>query len=435
MHNILVVGTGYVGLVSGACFSETGHRVVCIDSDEKKISSLQKGKIPIYEPHLDEIVLRNSQNGRLCFATSLQSHLNDSDIVIIAVGTPTNDKDGSTNLSFVWSVVDEIIKYLAKDIILVIKSTVPPGTCDAIQKRLDSADLKYKCYVGSNPEFLREGNAIKDFMSPDRVVVGCDVAVTSAMEKLYFDHINRGVKFIYTNRITSELIKYASNTFLAAKVAFINEISSISERIDANISDLKSGIGSDSRIGSKFLEPGPGFGGSCFPKDIMSLVNFSEQIQANNVIIKSIIESNNQRITEIALNIQDSVEEGAVICFLGLTYKADTDDVRTSPAISIIEQLLDTGKYTIRCYDPLGILSAERILKKRVKYCEDIYEAASRASLVVITTEWEEFKTIDLLKLKEAMKIPKIYDVRSIIDVNDFKRNGFEVKVIGSKNV
>ena len=380
-------------------------------------------------------MLRNSQNGRLCFATSLQSHLNDSDIVIIAVGTPTNDKDGSTNLSFVWSVVDEIIKYLAKDIILVIKSTVPPGTCDAIQKRLDSADLKYKCYVGSNPEFLREGNAIKDFMSPDRVVVGCDVAVTSAMEKLYFDHINRGVKFIYTNRITSELIKYASNTFLAAKVAFINEISSISERIDANISDLKSGIGSDSRIGSKFLEPGPGFGGSCFPKDIMSLVNFSEQIQANNVIIKSIIESNNQRITEIALNIQDSVEEGAVICFLGLTYKADTDDVRTSPAISIIEQLLDTGKYTIRCYDPLGILSAERILKKRVKYCEDIYEAASRASLVVITTEWEEFKTIDLLKLKEAMKIPKIYDVRSIIDVNDFKRNGFEVKVIGSKNV
>jgi len=434
VHNILVVGTGYVGLVSGACFSEIGYNVTCIDHDKDKIESLKNGKMPIYEPGLEDIVHRNVHNKTLFFSTSLKDHINNNDVVIIAVGTPTNDVDGSTYLSFVFSVVDEIIKYLSKDILVIIKSTVPPGTCDLIQKKFDDSALEYKCHVISNPEFLREGNAIKDFMSPDRVVVGCDAAINSFMSELYSDHIKRGIKFITTNRVTAELIKYSANTFLAAKVAFINEISSISERINSNILDLKDGIGSDSRIGYKFLEPGPGFGGSCFPKDINSLIHFSNNIQSNNAIIRSVIESNKNRIQEISENIENFIESGDTICVLGLTYKANTDDVRTSPAIGVIEKLLEKGKYLINCYDPMGVDSAKNILKDKVKYFEDIYEAAAAAAVVVIATEWDEFKKLNSEVLKTKMKTPKIYDLRGIINTHDFKKSGFQVKVVGFKN-
>lgn len=434
VHNILVVGTGYVGLVSGVCFSEIGYKVTCLDHDLEKIESLKNGIMPIYEPGLKDIVHRNVHNKTLSFSTSLKDNINNNDVVIIAVGTPTNDVDGSTYLNFVFSAVDEIIRYLSKDTLVIIKSTVPPGTCDLIQKKFDDSSLKHKCYVISNPEFLREGNAIKDFMSPDRVVVGCDDAIKPLMKKLYADHINRGIKFIATNKITAELIKYSANTFLAAKVAFINEISSISERIDSNILDLKDGIGSDSRIGYKFLEPGPGFGGSCFPKDINSLIHFSNNIRSNNSIIRSVIESNQNRIQEISKNIENFIESGSIICVLGLTYKANTDDVRTSPAISVIEKLLEKGKYVIHCYDPMGMDSAKNILKDKVNYLEDIYEAAASASVVVIATEWGEFKKLNPEVLKTKMKTPKIYDLRGIINTRDFKKSGFQVKVVGFKN-
>jgi len=427
---ISIVGTGYVGLVSGTCFAEMGHNVVCIDSDESKVSGLKAGKMPIYEPDLEDMVIRNVDNQRLHFSTNLKDHLQDSDLVIIAVGTPINMKDGGTNLEYIWSVVDEISRNLAKETIVVIKSTVPPGTCNLIQNILGE-----KCYVVSNPEFLREGNAIKDFMIPDRIVVGCDQKIVGLMNRLYSDHISRGIRVVYTNCTTSELIKYASNTFLAAKIAFINEMSSIAERIDVNIMDLKEGIGSDSRIGNKFLEPGPGFGGSCFPKDIMSLINFSEKINANNSLIKSIIESNNLRIIEVSSNIAEIVKEGDSICFLGLTYKANTDDVRTSPAVSIIQNLISKGKYLVKCYDPLGIESAKLILKDSVEYYDDIYEAARGVSLVVVATEWDEFSNLDSAKLKVVMKTPRIYDVRNVINVKNFKANGFEVRLIGSVNV
>lgn len=435
MHKIVVIGTGYVGLVSGVCFSEVGHNVVCIDHDKQKISSLQKGKIPIYEPGLDEMVHKNVAHKRLSFSTNLADHINDADEIIIAVGTPTSDDNGSTDLNFVYSVVDEIINHLSKEIIVIIKSTVPPGTCADVQKKFDSSELHHKCHIVSNPEFLREGNAIKDFMSPDRVIVGCDDANEDKIRSLYADHINRGIKFIYTNLITAELIKYSANTFLAAKVAFINEISSISERIDADIVSLKSGIGSDSRIGYKFLEPGPGFGGSCFPKDIKSLIHFSEEIHSNNALIKSIIDSNQNRIDEIARNVEEFVGSGGTLCFLGLTYKANTDDVRTSPAIGVIQKILSLNKYSIRCYDPLGMKSAQKILGDKVTYCKDIYDAALDASIVVVITEWDEFKKIDAEKLKATMKISNIYDVRNIINIDKFQKSGFQVKVIGSKNV
>lgn len=433
VDNILVVGTGYVGLVSGACFSEIGYKVTCIDHDQNKIESLKNGKMPIYEPGLEDIVHRNVRNKNLSFSASLKDNLNSNDVVMIAVGTPTNDADGSTYLNFVFSVVDEIIRCLSKDILVIIKSTVPPGSCDLIQEKFDYS-AKHKCHVISNPEFLREGNAIRDFMSPDRVVIGCDDAIKPLMEELYSDHIKRGVKFIATNRITAELIKYSANTFLAAKVAFINEISSISERIDSNILDLKEGIGSDSRIGYKFLEPGPGFGGSCFPKDINSLIHFSNNIQSNNSIIRSVIESNKNRIQEISQNIENFIESGDTICVLGLTYKANTDDVRTSPAIGVIEKLLEKRRCSINCYDPMGIESAKIILKDKVKYFDEIYEAAASTSIVVIATEWDEFKKLNPEVLKTKMKTPKIYDLRGIINTRDFKKSGFQVKVVGFKN-
>lgn len=435
MHKIVVIGTGYVGLVSGVCFSDIGHNVVCVDHDKEKISSLQKGEVPIYEPGLDEMVHRNVKSKRLSFSISLKDHINNADEVVIAVGTPTNDSNGSTDLSFVYSVVDEIINSLSKDIIVIIKSTVPPGTCESVQKKFDASSLSYKCSVVSNPEFLREGNAIEDFMSPDRVIVGCDIDHEKKIRSLYNDHISRGVKFICTNLITAELIKYSANTFLAAKVAFINEISSISERIDADIDSLKNGIGSDSRIGKRFLEPGPGFGGSCFPKDIKSLIHFSEGIKSNNVLIKSIIDSNKNRIDEIAKNVENIAGSGGTLCFLGLTYKANTDDVRTSPAIDVIRKILISGKYKVKCYDPMGIKSAKRVLGDQVSYCKDIYTAAKDSSLVVVITEWDEFKNIDSAKLKNVMKTPKIYDVRSMINIGEFQKCGFDVKVIGSKNV
>ncbi len=434
MHKIIVVGTGYVGLVSGVCFSEVGHNVICIDHDNNKIDLLNNGKVPIYEPGLDEILHKNVQSGRLQFSTNLAEHIKDADEIVVAVGTPTNEENGSTDLSFVYSVVDEIIKNLSKDIIVIIKSTVPPGTCDAVQKKFNDSSTSHRCSVVSNPEFLREGNAIKDFMSPDRVIVGCDSVNESKMRSLYDNHISRGIKFISTNLITAELIKYSANTFLAAKVAFINEISSISEKINADISSLKEGIGSDSRIGHKFLEPGPGFGGSCFPKDITSLIHFSEEIDANNALIKSVINSNQNRIEEIAKNVEE-FSEGNILCFLGLTYKANTDDVRTSPSIGVIQKLLSLKKYEIKCYDPLGMDSAKRILSDKVQYCGNIYDASEGASLVVIITEWDEFKNIDTQKLKCKMKEPRIYDVRNIININQFKEDGFKVKVIGSKNV
>jgi len=317
--------------------------------------------------------------------------------------------------------------------VVVIKSTVPPGTCDNVADILE-AQIGKPVDVASNPEFLREGNAIEDFMRPDRVVVGCETGhAMSIMEKLYSYHIKNGVKIVGTNRITAELIKYAANTFLAAKVAFINEMSSICERVNANVHDLRVGLGSDSRIGPKFLQPGPGFGGSCFPKDISSLIYFSDHVHSNNILVKSIIESNKKRIAEVATYAERMVKKGESIAVLGLTYKADTDDVRTSPAIDIVRILLD--KYKIKVYEPMGEESAKKVLKDKVEYYRSPYDAASDASLVLITTEWDEFRGIDPIKMKARMKLAQIYDVRGVINTKSFIRAGFAVKTVGMSDV
>lgn len=430
-RKVVVVGTGYVGLVSGVCFSDMGHHVTCIDTNQSKIEYLKNGKMPIFERGLEELVQKNSESGRLQFDTDLGSYINDSDIVVIAVGTPSREEDGSANLDFVFQVVDEIIQTLSKDIIVMVKSTVPPGTCNTIQRKFDSSDLKYKCSVVSNPEFLREGEAIEDFMNPDRVVIGCDVDKKEEMRLFYDHHVSRDMRVIFTNRITAELIKYASNSFLAMKIAFINEIASISEKIGANMEDVRSGIGSDSRIGDKFLNPGPGFGGSCFPKDVEALVELSDRINSHSRVIRSVNTSNRDRIQEIAQNILSITAPENSICFLGMTYKANTDDVRTSPPIDIIRMLLNNGRKNIRCYDPMGTESARRILSDEVTYHNNIYDAAEGSSLIVVATEWDEFKNIDPKKLSILMKDKVIYDLRMLLDRRLFEDSAFKTKVIG----
>jgi len=428
---VVIVGTGYVGLVSGICFAEMGHHVTCVDSDVHKINGLLNNKLPIYEPGLEEMVLNNVKKNRVAFTTNLEESVVQADVIVIAVGTPSGE-DGSTDLSYVFNVVKNI-KDIRKDAVVVIKSTVPPGTCDNVADILE-AQIGKPVDVASNPEFLREGNAIEDFMRPDRVVVGCETGhAMSIMEKLYSYHIKNGVKIVGTNRITAELIKYAANTFLAAKVAFINEMSSICERVNANVHDLRVGLGSDSRIGPKFLQPGPGFGGSCFPKDISSLIYFSDHVHSNNILVKSIIESNKKRIAEVATYAERMVKKGESIAVLGLTYKADTDDVRTSPAIDIVRILLD--RYKIKVYEPMGEESAKKVLKDKVEYYRSPYDAASDASLVLITTEWDEFRGIDPIKMKARMKLAQIYDVRGVINTKSFIRAGFAVKTVGMSDV
>ncbi len=429
-RKVVVIGTGYVGLVSGVCFSDMGHQVTCVDTNQEKIDGLKEGKMPIFERGLEDLVKENVNAGRLEFDIDMRNHINKADAVVIAVGTPIKE-DGSANLDFIYRVVDEIIQSLSKDITIIMKSTVPPGTCDSIQKKFDESISKYKCSVVSNPEFLREGEAIEDFMNPDRVVIGCDSDKKAEMKNFYQDHISRNISVMFTNRISAELIKYASNSFLAMKIAFINEIASISEKIGADMDGVRFGIGSDSRIGNKFLNPGPGFGGSCFPKDIEALVELSNKINADSKVIRSVNNSNKDRIQEIANNILAMTEPKDNICFLGMTYKANTDDVRTSPAIDIIRILIANNRKNIKCYDPMGTESARKILSDKVTYHNNIYDAAEDASLVVIATEWDEFKDIQPEKLSNLMKSKAIYDLRRVVDMKQFIEADFKTKVIG----
>jgi UDPglucose 6-dehydrogenase len=464
MLRITVLGTGYVGLVSGVCLAETGHHVTCIDKNAEKIASLKANKIPIYEDSLEELTKKNAAAGRLEFSTALSDSLNKSDIVIIAVGTPTADeKTGAVDLSYINACVDEIAQVLTKNIVVIVKSTVPVGTCDKVQERLNRLS-KFECAVVSNPEFLREGSAVYDFMNPDRIVFGSDGSAGEIASELYSRF--EGTKIIHTDRKTAELIKYASNAFLAMKVGFINEMSDISEKVGADIKKLSDGIGSDKRIGDKFLNPGPGFGGSCFPKDVMALLNLATEANVKGRLIKSIMQSNEDRFEKISQEIVQLTQEGSTITILGLTYKAGTDDVRDSPAIEIINRLTQSGdglprRYAprndegmdapttrhcersaaihlrsalrIKAYDPEGMEGARAVLGDRVECCSNVYEACSGASLIVITTEWEEFKRLDAVKLKTVMKDLNIYDLRGVIDKEQFSKNGFKVKSIGYK--
>ena len=429
---ICMIGTGYVGLVSGACFADLGNTVWCVDKDKEKIDILNNKQIPIYEPGLEELVKKNYLSGRLKFTTNLNVAVKVSDIIFICVGTPTNKKTQSANLDYVFKAAKDIIKNINKFKIIVTKSTVPISTGDKIEKILLRKKRKKLFEVVSNPEFLREGEAIRDFRFPDRIVVGSNnKKVIKTMETLYDPLIKKGAKFFSTNRRGAELIKYASNAFLATKISYINEIANLCEKTDVSVDDVSIGLGLDQRVGSRFLRAGPAYGGSCFPKDTKALTVTGNLFKTDLSIIKSVIKSNEKRriiLTERVSKILSNKVKGKKITFLGVTFKPNTDDMRQSSSLYMIPYLLKKGA-KITYYDPSGEKKEFSKLKK-VFYCDDIEFACKKADLIIIHTEWEEFKALDFKKLSKNKKF-KIYDMRNLYSPTLMKKKGFNYFSIG----
>jgi len=429
---LCMIGTGYVGLVSGVCFSDLGNDVICVDKDQDKINNLQKGIIPIYEPGLEELVRKNYKNKKLKFSTDLDSSIKKSDIVFICVGTPTKKNGIGADLSQIYLVSKEISKSINKFKIIITKSTVPVTTGDEIEKILLKKVNKNKFSVISNPEFLREGEAIRDFIYPDRVVVGAnDKKSANILKNLYSPLISKGAKFISTNRRAAELIKYASNAFLATKITFINEIANLCEKTDIDVEDISIGIGLDKRIGSRFLRAGPAYGGSCFPKDTKAIVTTADKFKTNLSVIKSVIKSNTLR-SKLLLKKVDKILNNKLknkkICFLGVTFKANTDDMRDSSSLEMLPFLSKKGA-KIKYYDPTG-LKKEFNKLKNVSFSNSIYDAVKDADLVILHTEWNDFKSINFKKLHPSKNL-KIYDMRNIYSPLKVKSQGFKYFGIG----
>ncbi|MFL2829170.1 MAG: UDP-glucose dehydrogenase family protein [Alphaproteobacteria bacterium] len=427
---ISVIGCGYVGLVSGFCFADSGHKVTCFDNSNKKIELLKDNKVPIYEPGLKELLLKNLENNNLNFELNINENIKNSEIVLIAVGTPTGE-NGDADLTFVHQCAKEISEFISPNTQIIIKSTVPVGTCDEIEDIIKENCLHSEFSVISNPEFLREGNAINDFINPDRIVIGTDDQTSrEIMINLYKNIINED-KILFTSRRSSELIKYASNSMLAMRIIFINEIADLCEKIGTNVTDIAKGIGLDKRIGPHFLEPGPGFGGSCFPKDARALIESGKKYGAPQTLLESVILGNENRKKNISKKILDKLDKQSEneIGILGVTFKAKTDDMRESPSLVIIPNLQENGM-NISVYDPEGEKEASKILKD-VNWKKSAYEAAENVDCLVILTDWEEFKNLDLDKLKNSMKRPLIYDFRNIFDPDMMTELGFEYCSIG----
>jgi len=429
---LCMIGTGYVGLVSGACFSDLGNDVICVDKDKNKINDLKKGIIPIYEPGLEELVLKNSNNKRLKFSTDLNDSIKKSDVVFICVGTPTNKTGNGADLSQIFSAAKEISKSINKFKIIITKSTVPVTTGDEIEKILSKRIKKEKFSVVSNPEFLREGEAIRDFVYPDRVVIGSnDKKSKKILRNLYAPLISKGAKFVSVNRRAAELIKYAANAFLATKITFINEIANLCEKTGIDVEDISIGIGLDKRIGSRFLRAGPAYGGSCFPKDTKAIVTTADKFKTNLSVIKSVIKSNSLR-SKILLKkvneILDNKIENKKICFLGVTFKANTDDMRDSSSLEIIPYLSKKGA-KIKYYDPTGFKN-EFKNTKNVIFSNSINEAVNNSDLVILHTDWNDFKSINFKKLSPSKNL-KIYDMRNIFSQHKIKSQGFKYYGIG----
>ena len=419
---ICFVGTGYVGLVSGVCFSDLGNSVICIDKDKEKLARLENGDIPIFEPGLSELVRKNLEAGRLSFSDDLIGSIKKSDIVFIAVGTPTAKDGVSADLSQVFSVARLISKRVKSHKIIVTKSTVPIGTGDKIEKILNKNKKKRLFTIISNPEFLREGEAIKDFKYPDRVVIGAnDRRVIKIFNELYRPIINKGAAFVSCSIRAAELIKYTSNAFLATKISFINEIANLCEKVNVNIDDVALGIGLDKRIGSRFLRAGPAYGGSCFPKDTKALAKVGKNYNSPLSIINSVINFNEKRKEDIENNIYKILRhkiKNKIICFLGVTFKANTDDLRDSSAINLISKFIKRGA-KINYYEPTG--SKDVLDKhKNVKYYDDLYLAAKKVDLIIIHTEWDEFKNLNFSKIKNNNKKVIIYDLRNLYNNETF---------------
>ena len=430
---LCMIGTGYVGLVSGVCFADLGNNVICVDKDLKKIDLLSRGKIPIYEPGLTELVNKNYKNKRLKFSSDLKKSIKDSDIIFICVGTPTKKKGSSADLSQIYRVAKQISSSINKFKIIVTKSTVPVTTGDEIEKILSKKkNNKNKFTVVSNPEFLREGEAIRDFIFPDRIVVGSnDKKSNRLMNNLYAPLISKGAQYIHTSRRAAELIKYSSNAFLATKITFINEIANLCEKTGINVEDISIGMGLDKRIGSRFLRAGPGYGGSCFPKDTKAIISTADKFKINLSVIKSVIKSNENR-SNFLLNkvhkILNNKIKNKKITFLGVTFKANTDDMRDSSSLKMIPELSKKGA-KINYFDPTG-LKKEFSKLKNVFYVDNIKESVLGSDLVIIHTEWNDFKSINFKNLVKGKKFI-IYDMRNIYSPIKIKNQGFKYYSIG----
>ncbi len=429
-----MIGGGYVGLVSGACFAEFGWEVSVVESDNDKLAALRAGRLPIYEPGLDDLVKANASAGRLSFGDDLPAAVSNAEAVFIAVGTPARRGDGNADLSFVLAAADQVAKALTGYAVIVTKSTVPVGTCRHIAERIRAARPDLGFDVVSNPEFLREGSAIGDFMRPDRIVIG----VTSdrareTMRRLYRPLYLIETPIVFTGVETAELIKYAANSFLAMKVTFINEMADICEKVGADVHDVARGIGLDGRIGRKFLHPGPGFGGSCFPKDTMALARIGQEAGAPSRLVEFVIEINDSRKRSMSDRIVSACNGsigGKTVAVLGLTFKPETDDMRDSPAIPIIERLVEAGA-RIRAFDPIGMTAARHLLPSEVFYCRDTLDAAKDADALVIITEWNEFRAVSPSRLTAAMRGRVIIDLRNVYDPIEMRAAGFRYECIG----
>jgi len=428
-----MIGTGYVGLVSGACFADFGHTVTCVDKDAGKIARLQKGEIPIFEPGLDELVKDNVEQGRLFFTTDPTAAIRDADAVFIAVGTPSRRGDGHADLSYVYAASEEIASLMNGYTVVVTKSTVPVGTGDEVEAIIKKTNPGADFAVVSNPEFLREGAAIGDFKRPDRVVVGTnDERAREVMRQLYRPLSLNETPMVFTERRTSELIKYAGNGFLAMKITFINEIADLCEAVGANVQEVAKGIGLDNRIGRKFLNAGPGYGGSCFPKDTLALMKTARDNNAPIELIEATVRVNSARKQKMAQKIIEAVGgnvAGKTIAVLGLTFKPNTDDMRDAPALEIVPTLQAEGA-KVRAFDPEGMNEAKHMLKD-VQFATGPYDCVQNADAVVIITEWDQFRALDLDRIKDALKTPILIDLRNIYRPEEMKAKGFKYVSVG----
>lgn len=437
--NIAIVGIGYVGLVSGTCFSEMGINVTCVDVDEKKIQKLQDGVMPIYEPGLDELVERNVKAGRLHFTTDLTTCLDEVEIIFSAVGTPP-DEDGSADLKYVLEVARTVGRNITKHIVLVTKSTVPVGTAKkvrgVIQEELDRRGVNIEFDVASNPEFLKEGAAIKDFMAPDRVVVGVESAkAKKIMERLYRPFTLNGYPILMMDVASAEMTKYAANAMLATRISFMNDIANLCERVGANVDNVRKGMGADSRIGSRFLYAGCGYGGSCFPKDVKALVHTGIQNGYHMQVIEA-VEAVNEKQKSIVfdklLNAFGGNLQDKTVAMWGLSFKPETDDMREAPALVVIEKLLQAGAI-VKVFDPVAMEETERRIGKQVIYCKDMYEAVIDADAIALMTEWKQFRMPSWAIIRKAMKNFVVVDGRNIYDGEELKELGFTYSRIGQK--
>lgn len=438
---IAVVGTGYVGLVSGTCFAETGITVTCVDIDKKKIENLQKGIIPIYEPGLENMVRRNVENGRLFFTTSLEESLLDSEAVFIAVGTPP-DEDGSADLQYVLAVAEDIGKYMQDYLVIATKSTVPIKTAEKVRQKIAAAlekrNSKIKFDVASNPEFLKEGAAINDFLKPDRIVIGTDSKrAVKLMKRLYKPFTLNGHPIIFMDITSAEMTKYAANSMLATKISFMNDIANLCEVVGADVNMVRKGIGSDSRIGNKFIYPGAGYGGSCFPKDVKALIRTGDEYHRSLEILKAVEYVNENQKAVIPAKLKEHFGDslkGKKIGLWGLSFKPHTDDMREAPSIRIVEELVKEG-VEIRAYDPVAMEEAKRVLGDKIEFCQDKYETLVDTDGLILVTEWPEFRVLNYSVLEKLMREKVIFDGRNIYDAEELQEHGFTYYSIGRKPV